>query len=77
VSGRVSRPALRAIHEFRARLTRYKLQERAVLDPRQVEGAAPDLAADGAVGGFDRQAGAARFAAVAGISEASRGGAPP
>jgi glycerol-3-phosphate O-acyltransferase len=28
VSGRVSRPALRAIHEFRARLTRYKLQER-------------------------------------------------
>ena len=28
MSGRVSRPALRAIHEFRARLTRYKLQER-------------------------------------------------
>jgi len=28
VSGRVSRPALRAIHEFHARLTRYKLQER-------------------------------------------------
>ena len=28
MSGRVSRPALRAIHEFRARLSRYKLQER-------------------------------------------------
>lgn len=30
MSGRLSRPALRAIHEFRARLARYKLQERRV-----------------------------------------------
>jgi len=30
VSQRISRPALRAIHEFRTRLTRYKLQERRI-----------------------------------------------
>ena len=30
MSGRLSRPALRAIHEFRARLARYKLQERRI-----------------------------------------------
>jgi glycerol-3-phosphate O-acyltransferase len=30
VSGRISRPALRAIHEFRTRLSRYKLQERQI-----------------------------------------------
>jgi glycerol-3-phosphate O-acyltransferase len=30
VSGRLSRPALRTIHEFRARLARYKLQERRI-----------------------------------------------
>jgi glycerol-3-phosphate O-acyltransferase len=30
VSGRISRPALRAIHEFRTRLSRYKLQERRI-----------------------------------------------
>jgi glycerol-3-phosphate O-acyltransferase len=30
VSGRLSRPALRTIHQFRARLARYKLQERRI-----------------------------------------------
>lgn len=30
MSGRLSRPALRTIHEFRARLARYKLQERRI-----------------------------------------------